>query len=262
MPLAGGMGSNGQVVRVGATVRRPLRPHSPSVGSFLLHLESVGFEGAPRFLGTDTRGREILTYLEGDVGLPPFDEWVASESLLVSVAELQRELHTAARSFVEPETAMWDRANAPEPDAAAIVCHNDLCIENVVVRDGRAVGFIDFDFAAPTDRRFDIAVAARHWAPIKDPVDLTGGLVGLDQIGRFGLFCDAHELGPGDRRAVVEHLGRFLDRALVSMRIRADAGNAIYRQVWDAGYPDQNRRARAFVDTHAAELAAATRRER
>lgn len=37
------------------------------VQAVLLHLEAVGFEGAPRFLGVDDEGREILTYIEGDV---------------------------------------------------------------------------------------------------------------------------------------------------------------------------------------------------
>ncbi|HEY5876604.1 MAG TPA: hypothetical protein VIT64_14960, partial [Ilumatobacteraceae bacterium] len=51
VPLAGGMGSGGQVVRVDNTVRRPYRDHTPSVHTFLDHLEQVGFDGAPRALG-------------------------------------------------------------------------------------------------------------------------------------------------------------------------------------------------------------------
>ena len=54
----------------------------------------------------------------------------------------------------------------------ALVCHNDLCVENVVVRDGRVVAFIDFDFAAPSDPLLDIAIAARHWVPMRDPLDI------------------------------------------------------------------------------------------
>src|SRR3954451_15774768 len=92
-PLAGGMGSGGAVVRVGDTVRRPVRAHTAAVGAFLEHLERVGFPGAPRVLGIDEEGREILSYVDGDVGLPPFPAWVGDEALLRSVARLQRELH-------------------------------------------------------------------------------------------------------------------------------------------------------------------------
>ncbi len=184
LPLAGGMGSGGAVVRVGNTVRRPIRPQSDAVALFLRHLEAVGFEGAPRHLGADDRGREVLTWIEGDVGVPPFPAWVADEQLLLGVARLQRALHQAASTFAPPPDATWDRANLPVPGPAAIVCHNDLCVENVVVRNGAVAAFIDFDFAAPTDPLLDIAIAARHWVPMRDPVDLDPALLGIDQRAR------------------------------------------------------------------------------
>ncbi|MEI7744697.1 MAG: phosphotransferase [Chloroflexota bacterium] len=255
-PLAGGMGSGGAVVRVGGTVRRPVRSQSAAVAAFLRHLEDIGFEGAPRHLGLDDQGREKLTYVEGDVGMPPFPAWVGGLDVLLGVARLQRALHVAAASFAAPADAAWDRANLPAPGPSAIVCHNDLCVENVVVRDGRVVAFIDFDFAAPSDPLLDIAIAARHWIPMRDAADIDPALraVGLDQVARFRAFCDAHELDQVRREAVVEHLGAFLDRALVSMRTRAESGLEAYVRVWNAGYPDQNRRSRAWVDAHCGAL--------
>jgi hypothetical protein len=59
------------VVRVEDTVRRPTGRWSPAVHALLRHFESVGFDGAPRFLGIDDRGREILGYVEGVAALPP-----------------------------------------------------------------------------------------------------------------------------------------------------------------------------------------------
>jgi hypothetical protein len=47
------MGSGGAVVRVGDTVRRPVRAHTAAVDAFLQHLERVGFNGAPLYLGVD-----------------------------------------------------------------------------------------------------------------------------------------------------------------------------------------------------------------
>jgi hypothetical protein len=254
-PLAGGMGSGGAVVRVGETVRRPWRPHTSAVAGFLRHLEAVGFDGAPRHLGVDEQGREILTYVEGDVALPPFPAWVGGDEILRRVARLQRALHEAARSFQPPADATWDRANLPDVGTGAIVCHNDLCVENVVVRDGRAVAFIDFDFAAPSDPLLDIAIAARHWIPLRDPGDVDPELRGLDQVVRFGWFCDEHELDRAGRELVVAHLGAFLDRALVSMRLRAESGLEAYVRVWAAGYPQQNRRSRDWVARHSVALA-------
>lgn len=62
-PLAGGMHETRAVVRVGDTVRRPVTESSDAVQALLLHLEHVGFEGAPRYLGSDTEGREVLPTL-------------------------------------------------------------------------------------------------------------------------------------------------------------------------------------------------------
>lgn len=254
IPLAGGMGSGGAVVRVGDTVRRPWRAHSPAVHALLAHLAAQGFDGAPRFLGADDRGREILTYLDGEVGLPPFASWTAADDLLVSVADLQRRMHAAARSFVPPADAHWDRANLPGAGPGDIVCHNDLCVENVVVRGGGAVGFIDFDFAAPNDPLVDIAIAARHWIPFRAPQDLDPGRAGVDQVARFRLLGDAHGLTADQRARVVSAGLDFLDRALVSMRLRAERGEPAYVTVWEQGYPAQNRRSFDWLTAHAAHL--------
>src|SRR5262245_35261518 len=66
IPLDGG--SHSVVVRVGSTVRRVRRPWSSSVIALLQHVEREGFAGAPRALGFDEQGREVLTYIEGQVG--------------------------------------------------------------------------------------------------------------------------------------------------------------------------------------------------
>jgi Glycine transporter len=64
--LAGGRQTQG-IVRVGQTVRRALHQRSDYVHALLRHLEAVGFDGAPRLLGIDARGREVLSYLPGEV---------------------------------------------------------------------------------------------------------------------------------------------------------------------------------------------------
>ncbi|MBL8930658.1 MAG: aminoglycoside phosphotransferase family protein [Kineosporiaceae bacterium] len=249
-PLPGGLGSDGLVVRVGDTVRRPEREYSAAVRAFLNHLHANGFDAAPRPLGHDELGREILTYLPGQVAHPPFPAWAGEESLLISVASLQRRLHAASRGFAPPPDAAWQRANLPPalgsgPDA--LVCHNDLCVENVVVDGGRAVGVIDFDFAAPSEALLDIAIAARHWVPIRDPRDLPPAWADLDLRRRFEAVCEVHELDAARRSRVLDHVADFLDRALHSMRSRAEQGRPGYLAAWTAGYPEQNRRSRAAV---------------
>ncbi len=96
--LVGGVANPGAVVRVGDTVRRPAKPQTSSVHAFLRFLVEHGLAGVvPTPLGFDEKGREILTFLEGEIALPIETAWSAGDELLSSVAELQRRLHTVAR---------------------------------------------------------------------------------------------------------------------------------------------------------------------
>src|SRR5205807_1326107 len=60
--LTGGRTTPG-VVRIGNAVHRPVRAWTTTVHAVLRHLERAGFPEAPRVLGFDDRGREVLSYL-------------------------------------------------------------------------------------------------------------------------------------------------------------------------------------------------------
>jgi hypothetical protein len=66
--LTGGRTTTG-VVRIGNTIHRPIRARAAFVHELLSHLGAREFDGAPRFLGVDSLGREALSFLRGDV--PP-----------------------------------------------------------------------------------------------------------------------------------------------------------------------------------------------
>ena len=97
--LAGGTTNVGRVTRVGDTVRRPRRPTSEATEALLEHLEQVGFSGAPRYLGSDERGREVLSYIPGEAPIPPYPEWAFTDATLVSVAGLLRALSRCRLEF-------------------------------------------------------------------------------------------------------------------------------------------------------------------
>jgi hypothetical protein len=63
-------GNIGGAVRAGDTVRRAAGPWTPAVHALLAHLAAKAFAGAPRPLGFDERGREVLTFLEGGTWSP------------------------------------------------------------------------------------------------------------------------------------------------------------------------------------------------
>src|SRR5438105_3605697 len=91
-PLTGGRVTPG-VVRVGDTVRRPMKASSDFVRSLLALLVERGFDAAPRYLGRDERDREIFTFLEGEV--PVELEADLPDEALVAAARLIRCYHDA-----------------------------------------------------------------------------------------------------------------------------------------------------------------------
>jgi hypothetical protein len=165
--LLGGTANRGQVVRVGDTVRRPQRATSPATHALLRHLADVGFDGAPRFL---------------------------------SVAHLLRDYHRAVSSF-SPAPHPWP-PSPPPPFAGQLVSHNDVNLDNVVFRDGRAVALIDFDLASPGCRVWDVACATRLWAPLRPDRYIDDSRRGR-ALHRLRLFVDSYGLDRGEREALV-----------------------------------------------------------
>jgi hypothetical protein len=189
LALPGGMANRGKVVRIGDTVRRPLRKTSPATHALLRHLEEVGFTGAPRLLGIDAQDREVLSYIPGAVPIPPYPDWALTEDALISVAQLLREYHRAVATFdARPYT--WP-ASPPDALAGELVSHNDPNLDNVVFRDGRAVGLIDFDLSSPGSRLWDVACAARQWAPLRPDARIPDARRGR-ALQRLSVFVAAY----------------------------------------------------------------------
>jgi aminoglycoside phosphotransferase (APT) family kinase protein len=154
------------VVRVGNTVRRPTGWWTPAVHQLLAHLEAVGFRYAPRVLGTDERGREVLSFIEGVAGA---DSWsrVVSERGLERFARLLREYHDAVAGFVPSPNIEWATRSGP-PAPGEVICHGDFGPWNVVWRGEEPVGLLDWDFAYPGAPMDDIAYALAYSIPFRD----------------------------------------------------------------------------------------------
>jgi aminoglycoside phosphotransferase (APT) family kinase protein len=190
VPLEGGRQTQG-IVRVGSTVRRPLHARSGYVHAVLEHLAAVGFDGAPRFLGIDERGREILSYVPGEV--PSSAPFHLSDARLRSAALLVRRFHGAT-------------AGTPLAAGGEVVRHGDLGPHNMVFDGERAVAIIDWDEdVAPGSRIADVAGAVWSCADVCEaevPV--------AEQARRVRLMCDAYGCDPAD---VVAGISAYFARA-------------------------------------------------
>jgi aminoglycoside phosphotransferase (APT) family kinase protein len=240
-------------VRVGDTVRRPAGSSRAAVRDLLLHLESVGFDGAPRFLGMDEQGREVLSWIDGDVPLPPYPAWAMTDRALADLGGLVRRFHEATATF-RGATADWS-SEWSDPGGGPVICHNDLYPENVVFRAGRVVALIDFAMAAPGRPLWDVAIAADTWGPLGDPDRRDQHPVNLDGIARLGLLARAYGLELERAEELVDTVIEERAHATANIRAEIAGGNESWIRNWaDAGGDARAAADDAWIARHRAAL--------
>ena len=238
VPLAGGMDPASLVVRVGDTVRRA--PGRPAVRALLRHLELAGFDGAPRYLGVDDQGREVLSFVQGDVPLPPYPDWALTDVAIEDLGRLLRRLHDATAGFAaDGWSTEWS-----DPCGGPVVCHDDVYPENAVFRDGRVVALIDFAQAAPGRPLWDLAVAAQEWAPLHAPGARLHHPDHLDGVRRTGLLARAYGLEPSQAEAFLDVIDE--ERARSTAHVRAQAAAGV--EPWATWWPETDGERRAVAD--------------
>jgi hypothetical protein len=154
------------IMRVDDTVRRPPGWWTPAVHDLLRCIALTGFDCAPRPLGYDEHGREVLSYIEGDSGREAIAR-LASDDGLTVFARLLRSYHDAVAGYRPPETAEWAYGVMPM-GPSDIVCHGDFGAWNVVWRGTQPVGLLDWDLAYPGPALDDIAYALAYSVPFRD----------------------------------------------------------------------------------------------
>ncbi len=149
--------------------------------------------------------------------------------VLREVATLLRDFHAAMTSF-NPEDG-WSSELA-DPAGGPVLCHNDVCPENVVFRDGRAVALLDFDFAAPGRRAWDVARTARMWIPVGAPGDGLTWPGELDVHERLGVFTAAYGLDREELQTFVPTLLTAIHQGQDWVRGKVKAGEPSFVAMW------------------------------
>lgn len=249
--LAGGFAHPEQVVRVGNTVRRPPSKYRSSINALLDHVGATGLVEVPKPLGLDERGRETFSFIEGDVPIPPYPSWSVTDASLRSIAELLRRLHDATSSF--SHSAEWP-PDLVDPAGGALLCHNDVCMENVVFREGRAVGLLDFDFAAPGRRLYDVGMTLRMCGPVRHPANIKESFGSVDPIERLGIFCEAYGVRADEGEELVDGLLSACRAGRNFVERRAAAGEVWFTERWAAKGSERFARDEEWVAQHAHDI--------
>jgi hypothetical protein len=225
-------------------VRRAPSAGSEYVRELLALFAERGWAGAPRLLGTDEQGREVLGYLEGRAAVTAEERAAARrDETLVRVARLVREFHDLTHG-----TAL-----AGDQD---VVCHNDLAPKNTVyaVDDTgwRPVAFVDWDLAAPGERVHDVAHVCWQY------LDLGPGGTDVAEAARgMRLVRDAYGLTDG--AGLVEAVLWWQDRCRRGIEAGAERGEPALVALRERGAVDEVRAAYEWVDRHRRELDARLR---
>lgn len=247
--LVGGVANSGRVLREGDVVLRPAPANANTLHALLSHLASRGFP-SPTPVGIRDDGREALGYIPGETSTPPYpDGWVRSKATLTQIGRLLRSLHDCTREFDPAPDADWFPALA-DPNGGVVICHNDICIENVVFSGGSPVGLLDFDFAAPGRPVWDLAMTARYWVPLQDPLSAaTSGRDHLDPFARVRLLADAYGADEETRQEFTAVLMDIEEVALRFVKERVDQGVQAFVEMWnDLGGQERHLRKMAWLD--------------
>jgi len=218
------IGSNvTEVVKLGDTLRRPRRPSSEAIQALLRHLHDNGFDNCPRPLGFDDQDREVLSFVEGDGGSTPLRPETLTDRALVDHARLIRRFHDASALFADTGHT-WEPLLIDPSRANEIICHNDLSIPNTVYRNGLPGALVDWDFAAPGRRLWDLAYAVWWIVPLQRPEFMRSiGWPEVDQARRLSLFVNAYGLGKA-RAELFDILKERQERNQRQLRSWVDAG--------------------------------------
>lgn len=212
-------GNSSLVVRIGDTVHRTAGSGAPAVHRLLGTIREHGITEVPEPRGFDAAGREVLSYLPGEVGNYPLPGWMWEDTVLDEAGALLRRIHDASVSLVA-ENLEW---GWPSREPAEVICHNDVAPYNMTFIDGHVAGLFDFDTAAPGPRIWDLAYLAYRLVPFTadlDPADLPEGnrLDRLDRLMRA--YGEAYS-----RAAVLQTMVERLDDiALYTDRRASETG--------------------------------------
>jgi hypothetical protein len=218
-------GNTDGAVRSGGVVHKRAAPWTPTVHALLRHLEDAGIDGVPRALGFDDQGRQMLTYLPGEVigDSVAWPAWASADSTLVQVGHWMRRIHDATAVFIAPKDERWFTGRTTQP--GWIVGHQDAAPYNAVMDGDRLVGFFDWDTASPSPRDDDLAFSALVWVPLTAPTaDQSDSHDVADRSRRLHLLFDAYRYD-GDRRefgAVIVARARRQAGVIRSMAEAAD----------------------------------------
>jgi thiamine kinase-like enzyme len=164
---------------------------SETIHRLLCHVRDKGISWIPESIGIKN-GKHILSFIDGVV---PADtpDWLWNNELLQDVAIRLRQWHDATKDF-KLENAKWLLDN---DEANEVICHSDFAPYNIVFKNHKFEGLIDFDVCSPGSRLWDISYTLYRFVPLLPESDFghnfeTSSISKEMKIKRITLFLDSY----------------------------------------------------------------------
>lgn len=212
-----------RVTRRGNVVYRSGGPWVTAVQSLLGDLRGAGFTLAPDPLGVAADGREMISFLPGEVMLRPWQLVMFGDTVLEAAGAMLRDLHAATVDLVYPDTTVW-RSGPAGKQPGEVIRHGDLGPWNVLWEGDRITGLIDWDFAEPGSALTDVAQMALYFVPLRgeDHAHDCGFTSTVDLPRRLDVLCRAY--GSFTPAAIVREIDRLQVASMQEIEERADEG--------------------------------------
>ena len=248
-PLIGGLNPQ-RTVRVGDTVRRPAGAWTPSVQALLAHLAARNFP-APRALGIDSEGREILSFIDGEASIWPWPPILRTPAGMEKVGAVLRRYHDCVADFSGPE--IWQSFSRPSAPGE-IICHGDFGAQNLIWRDDEIVGVIDWEFAHPAPAIDDVAFAAWMMVPLRPDIDLANLGYSSPPDRRDRLRALLKGYGRFGSSEVIQVVRSLQARDTRDIETKGVQGIEPWKTYRDAGLAQRNLRDQAWLAEHSPSL--------
>jgi hypothetical protein len=202
------------------------------VHGFLSFLAAKSYP-APRPLGLDDQGREILTYIPGECVHPNNLTIIETDAAVHRAGKLIADFHRVQSGYVSPKDAEWRSEGRDPTGSTEVLAHNDLAPWNLIAGPKDWV-FIDWDLAAPGRRLWDLAWALHSFVGLWPDSPRTHSEI----ADRIAAFCDGAEVGSADRPRLLEVVVERTRHSAAMLRRRADEGETRYQQLVADGHAE------------------------
>jgi thiamine kinase-like enzyme len=183
-------------------VIRPLEKWSENIHLLMNHFYNNGLP-VPKIIKIDQE-YEYTEYINGEMIHPK--KW--TDEGLFEIGKMVKKLHEIAKNFVQKKNMEWKPWYLRELGKPEICSHGDIAPWNIITKNNKPIGIVDWEYAGPIDTIIELARVCWLFPQLHD--DDIGKLYDLPPPEKRGeqikIILDAYELNKNDRKGFIEKI--------------------------------------------------------